>query len=278
MLSDIIEGMSEHIAIITVVYKNYTVLQDFLSSLEKQTSKKFHLYIADTSPEPKKIKSELPFTVIPTENKGYAHGINVGIRAALEDGIKQYCVINSDTYFHADFIHSVIHSIQQHPSALIGGKIYYAPGFEFHKEKYSSEQAGSILWYAGGTLDWRHAVTGHRGVDEADLGQYDHAENTEFITGCCMAFDKSVVDLVGFWDSEYFLYFEDADYCERAKRNGVELIYDPSIILWHKNAQSTEGAGSTLHQRVQKNAHLRFALKYAPWRTKLHVIKNFFLR
>ena len=93
-----------------------------------------------------------------------------------------------------------------------------------------------------------------------------------------MAFDKSVVDLVGFWDSEYFLYFEDADYCERAKRNGVELIYDPSIILWHKNAQSTGGAGSTLHQRVQKNAHLRFALKYAPWRTKLHVIKNFFLR
>lgn len=278
MLSDIIESMSDHIAIITVVYKNYTVLEDFLSSLEKQTSKKFHLYIADTSPEPKKIKFKLPFTVIPTDNKGYAHGINVGIRAALEDGYAKFCAINSDTFFKEDFILSLLQSIHHNPSSLIGGKIYYAPGYEYHKTRYSPEQTGSILWYAGGIVDWKHAITKHRGVDEIDLGQYDQQEKTEFITGCCMAFDKDVIDLVGFWDSSYFLYYEDADFCERAKRNGIDLVYDPSIILWHKNAQSTGGAGSLLHQRIQKNAHLRFALKYAPWRTSLHIIKNYFLR
>lgn len=278
MLFDIIEGMLDHIAIITVVYKNYTVLHDFLKSLEAQTSKNFHLYLVDTSPEKKEIKTNVPHTVISAENHGYAHGINVGLRAALENGFKKFCAINNDTFFKEDFICALIDSITYHPASLIGAKIYYAPGYEYHQERYSKEQSGSILWYAGGTVDWEHATTGHRGVDEADLGQYDKAESTDFVTGCCMAFDKAVVDLIGFWDTAYFLYYEDADYCELAKRNGIDLLYDPSIVLWHKNAQSTGGAGSALHQRVQKNALLRFALKYAPWRTSLHVIKNYFLR
>lgn len=192
-------------------------------------------------------------------------------------GISNYCVINDDVYFDKEFTMDLARSFQEHNNSCFGGKIYYAPGYEFHKDKYTKEQSGKVIWFAGGTVDWAHATTGHLGVDEVDQGQFDTGGETEFITGCLFCFDKEVVDAIGFWDEEYFLYYEDADYCERAKKAEIPLIYNPNLVIWHKNAQSTDGSGSKLHQELQKKAHLRFARKYAPMRTKLHVIKNYFL-
>lgn len=267
------------IAIITVVYQNYSILDDFLQSLAKQSNKNFHLIIADASPQRKEISPQgIEMTVIPIENKGYAHGVNEGIKKAIEMGIEQYCVINDDVYFKENFVEALTGLFEEKPKTVFGGKIYYAPGYEFHKDRYEKIDIGKVLWYAGGMVNWAHATTGHRGVDEVDKGQYDSIEPTEFITGCLCCFDKKVFDTIGYWDEDYFLYYEDADFCERAKRNNIPLFYIPALAIWHKNAQSTDGSGSELHQKLQKKAHLRFATKYAPSKTKLHVIKNYFFR
>lgn len=267
-----------HIAIITVVYKNYSILTDFLQSLGKQSNKNFRLFIADSSPERKEIKTEgTEMSVIPIDNKGYAHGVNIGIKKAKEFGLERYCVINDDVFFKENFIERLSKTFDEHSNTLFGGKIYYAPGYEFHKDRYAKEDIGKVLWYAGGTVNWAHATTGHRGVDEVDRGQFDTVEQTEFITGCLTCFDQKVVDQIGYWDEEYFLYYEDADYCERSKRNNIPLLYIPELKIWHKNAQSTDGSGSELHQKLQKKAQLRFSNKFAPWRTKLHILKNYYL-
>ena len=65
------------IALITVIYNNYQVLDDLFASLKKQTDTAYHLYIADASSEKQTIDvASIPHTVIPIENKGYAHGVN----------------------------------------------------------------------------------------------------------------------------------------------------------------------------------------------------------
>ena len=263
------------LAICTVVYENYDVLEDYLRSLEKQSNKDFHVFIADTSYEPKDIpQTSLSFTHLPTENKGYAHGINVCLKRAIEQGYTQFCVMNDDTYVQEDFVKKTLDSLEQHPGSIIGGKIYYAPGFEYHKDRYSAEDVGKVIWYAGGMIDWAHVYTHHIGVDEVDTGKFDTVTETDFITGCLTIFDKSVIDKVGLWDTSYFLYYEDTDFCVRAKRKGLHLYYDPSILLWHKNAQSTDGSGSKLHEYYQNKNKLKFGLKYAPFRTKIHLLKN----
>lgn len=268
--------MKKNIAIISTVYENYDVLKDFMASLEKQKNGNFHLFLSDQSTNKKPIVSHgLPITVIPSYNAGYAHGINLGLKAAIQDNLETYCIMNNDTYFKDDFIENVTNSSNNHPSSIIGGKIYYAPGYEYHKDRYAKKDLGNILWYAGGKFDWNHALTPHRGVDEVDNKQYDNLEETDFVNGCLMCFDKNVLDTVGFWDESYFLYFEDADYCVRAQKKGMNLYYDPSIIIWHKNAQSTGGSGSKTHVQYQEKNRLLFGLKYAPWKTKLHLIKNF---
>ena len=178
----------------------------------------------------------------------------------------------------SDFVAQVKKSITNHPTALIGGKIYYYPGYEYHKDRYTSDERGNVFWYAGGVTDWANVYTTHTAVDEVDHGQRDTLEETTFITGCLMCYDKSVIEKIGHWDDSYFLFYEDADYCARAVRAGMKLWYDPSIVLWHKSGQSTSGAASSFQQKYLDKNRLKFGLTYAPWRTKIHLLKNLLLK
>ena len=267
--------MSHGLVIATVVYENYTVLDDFLRSLSVQTDKNFHLFISDLSKEKKPIETEgVNLTVSYGENKGYAYGINLSLKNAIGKGFDKFCVINNDTSFENEFVESVNKSIDLHPESIIGGKIYYAPGFEYHKSRYKNTDLGKVIWYAGGKTDWNHVITHHVGVDEIDEGDFNIESETDFVTGCLMCFDKKLINKIGFLDESYFLFYEDADYCERAKRKGLKLYFDPLIKIWHKSGQSTEGAGSKLQQKYQRKSRLKFGLKYAPLKTKLHLLKN----
>lgn len=270
--------MPHKLAVVTVVYKNYSILKDFFDSFKKQISRDFAIFVVDLTPNPQSFEYPQSTQILTSENKGYAHGLNVGLKKAIDQGFELFSVINSDTTVDKNFVKNTLFRINEYPSSIIGGKIYYAPGFEYHKEKYSGKDSGKVLWYAGGSIDWSNVGGVHRGVDEVDSGRYNSLERTDFITGCLMCFDKSVIEKVGFLDESYFLYYEDADYSERAKRADIPLYYDPEIIIWHKNAQSTGGAGSDIHQKYQEKNRLKFGLKYAPWRTKAHLIKNIFTK
>ncbi|MBI2051661.1 glycosyltransferase family 2 protein [Candidatus Roizmanbacteria bacterium] len=269
--------MDDKLAVIVVTI-NYSVLSDFFDSLKKQKNRSFHLYLTDISPKKKELAPDgFEYTVIPAENRGYSYAMNIALRAAIKKGFRYFCVVNDDTFFKEDFVDRVLQSVKNHPRSIIGGKIYYAPGYEYHKDRYKNEELGRVIWSAGGYVDWDHALTFHRGVDEVDHGQYDTVSEVTYVTGAFIAFDGRVVETAGFWDESYFLFYEDADYMERAKRRGVKLIFDPSMVIWHKVSQSTGGSGSPLHQKYQARNRVKFGLRYAPWKTKLHLIKNYFV-
>ena len=270
--------MSHTLAVITVVYENYTILDDYFASFNNQTDKNFHIFVVDTSISKKKVTLPDFASYLPAINKGYAFGVNVGLKEAIKQDFSLFAVTNSDITVQNNFIEKTLASITAHPSSLIGGKIYYAKGYEYHKNRYSESDKGNVLWYTGGINDWANCQTKHRGVDEVDSDIYNTFEKTDFITGCLMCLDKKVLDTVGFWDESYFLYYEDADYCERAKKKHVRLFYDPSIVIFHKNAASTGGSGSSIQIKYQQNNQLKFGLTYAPLKTKLHLLKNYFMR
>jgi len=268
------------IGVITVNYNQYQLTREFLESLATvKNAKDLSVYIADVSSKKEvfKIDKDYPMKVVikSLPNNGYAYGINEGTKYFIDQGLDKFCAINNDIFFDRNF------SLQAHSgfekADIFGGKIYYAPGFEYHK-KYQKQYIGKILWYAGGIVDWKNVYISHRGVDEVDNKQFEKLEETDFITGCMLFFSKKVVDQIGFWDKKYFLYFEDFDFCERAKIARFKLFYNPKIIIWHKNAQSTGGSGSLLHQKYQRKNRLIFGLKYAPFRTKLNLIKNYLMQ
>ena len=268
----------EKLAIVTVVFKNYTILDDYFATLAKQTDTEFHVFVLDLSPVPQKYQYPKYVTYVHDKNGGYAYGINQGVKKAIQEGYSLFCPMNCDVTVKTNFVESIKKSISNNQSSIIGGKIYYAPGYEYHTTRYAKGDLGKVFWYAGGITDWKNVYTTHRGVDEVDNGQYDIQEKTTFITGCLMAYDKSVVEKVGYWNESYFLFYEDADYCARAMNAHIPLIYDPSIVIWHKSGQSTSGAASTFQKKYLEQNRVKFGLKFAPWKTKLYLIKNYLFK
>ena len=266
------------IAIVTVNYETYHLTNEFILSLKSAGLERRdrHLYIIDVSPTPVPFEPQKNVTVIQSPNKGYGNGVNVGLKQAVQDGYEGFVFINNDVEVKRDFFVAVERSIEHNPNSILGGKIYYAKGFEYHKKRYKKHELGKVIWYAGGKTDWGNVFTNHIGVDEVDKGQYDSTVETDFITGCLTFFDKKSLKKLGFLDESYFLYYEDADWSERAKRKKIKLIYNPGVVIWHKNSQSTGGPGSEIHSRYQERNRLTFGLKYAPFKTKAHLLKNYF--
>ena len=208
-------------------------------------------------------------------NLGFAGGQNLGLRYALENGADYVMVMNTDVVIDKNIIVELLDTFRQKPDAgIVSPKIYFAPGFEFHKERYEKENLGKVIWYAGGIMDWKNVIGSHRGVDDVDRGQYEELEKTDFASGCCMMIKKEVLDGIGMFDEKYFLYYEDNDLCQRALRKGFSLYYQPKAKMWHKNAGSTGGSGSSLHDYYITRNRLIFGFKFASIRAKLALFKE----
>ena len=208
-------------------------------------------------------------------NLGFAGGNNVAIKYALENGANYVLILNNDTYVDKNFLEELLKASEKDEKiGILVPKIYFAPGFEFHKDRYRKNELGKVFWYAGGKMDWANVIGHHRGVDEVDRGQFDKTEETELATGCCMLIKREVIDRVGMFDDKYFLYYEDADLCVRAKKNGFQIIFVPSSIIWHKNAGSAGGSGSALQDYYITRNRLIFGFRFAPIRSKFALFRE----
>lgn len=208
------------------------------------------------------------------ENLGFAEGNNVGIRDALENGVDFILVLNPDTIIDKDLVVQLTEVAKSNSKiGIVGPKIYFAPGYEFHKAKYKPEERGKVIWYAGGVVDWKNVLASHRGVDEVDQGQYNQAKETDFVSGCAMMVKREVFEKIGLFDPKYFLYWEDNDFCQRARKAGFEIFYTPGAKMFHLNAGSSASGGPLQEYYTTRN-RLLFGMRYAPFRAKLALIKE----
>ena len=208
------------------------------------------------------------------KNLGFSGGMNVGIRYALKSGADFVMVINNDTILDKDLLVNLLFSARKRQNVgIICPKVYFAKGYEFHKERYTKNQLGQVIWYAGGIMDWNNIYGINRGVDEVDIGQYTKEEITDFATGNCMFMNTSALKDVGFFNEDYFMYFEDVELSLRMKEKGWQVIYAPGGVIWHKVARSS-GIGSDLNDYYTTRNRMLFGLKYSSVRTKIALIRE----
>lgn len=209
------------------------------------------------------------------ENLGFTGGNNLGIKFALDSNANYVMLLNNDTFVNEELILKLFNSAEENLTAgIVVPKIYFARGYEYHKDRYKKEELGKVIWYAGGETDWKNVISYHRGVDEVDKGQFDNRKETNFATGCCMFIARKVLEKIGMLDDKYFLYYEDGDFCQRVKKAGFKIIYEPKAFLWHENSGSTGGSGSHLQDYYISRNRMLFGIRYAPFRSKLALIKE----
>ena len=269
------------VTVVTVNYNTTGETKAFLKSLEKIKTPEISLetiVVDNGSDKPFEQESKEGVTVIRLDkNTGFTGGFNTGIRRALAEGADYVLIVNNDTILDPDLVVELKKTLDETKEiGMVVPKIYFAPGHEFHKDRYKKDELGKVFWYAGGFVDWDNVQSVHRGVDEVDQGQYDKNEEVDFASGCCIMFRREVFVTVGFFDEQYFLYYEDADLSERIKKAGLKIYYVPTAILYHKNASSSGGAGkgNTLQDYFLTRNQMLFGMRYAPARTKIALMKQ----
>jgi GT2 family glycosyltransferase len=88
-----------------------------------------------------------------------------------------------------------------------------------------------------------------------------------------MFVNAKVFKKIGFFDEKYFLYYEDSDFCLRAKKADFRLVYAPSAVVFHENAKST-GLGSNLQDYFITRNRLLLASKFLPFRTRFALLRE----
>lgn len=193
------------------------------------------------------------------KNLGYTGGNNIGIKKAVKDGADYIFIINPDTIIDKGCIRHLVEAAERNGAGVVGPKIY------FDDKK--------TLWHAGGIMDMLNVIGSHRGVDQKDRGQFENEEEVDFVSGAAILVKRDVFNSIGFFDERYFLYYEDADFCLRAKIAGFKIMYIPKAKVIHENAKSV-GLGSPLQDYYITRNRLLYASKFLPLRTRLALFRE----
>ena len=224
------------VSIISINYNEKEATMDLLSSIRELNYEPVEVIIIDNAsridptedittnfPEVKLIKSD--------ENLGFAGGNNLGIEQAKGEYL---LFVNNDAVLSPDAIEPLLKTFEEFPDA---GAV--SPKFHYYNQP-------NIIEYAG--YSPISSITGRNitiGANEEDNGQYNQEGVTHYTHGGGMMVPKKVVDEVGVMPEEYFLYYEEFDWCERMKDAGYKIYYQPKALVRHKVSVSV-GKNSTV--------------------------------
>lgn len=157
------------------------------------------------------------------KNLGFAGGMNMGIRLALQDKNCGYIwCLNNDTVVEVSVMRYMIEMIKRNENCGICSSCsrpYANPACYAHENMryYYNKWFGNDILY--------------KGEDENKLFSYD---------GASFMVLREFIECVGLMEEAYFLYYEEPDWTIRGKRKGYRVVFDSKGLVYHKGGQSTE--------------------------------------
>lgn len=195
-------------------------------------------------------------------NLGFAGGCNVGIRYAQARGDADFVwLLNNDTVVPADSLRELVAVAQRsHDIGIVGSTLCYFDAPE------------TVQSWGGGTFTPSQALSGclghgerHRLLSGAEVVRVE--ADMKFVNGASMLVSRRFLDEVGLMAEDYFLYFEELDWAERARRlqRPLRLAYAHRSLVYHKEGASIgQYSRSILSVRYFTRNRLRFLKRYYP--------------
>lgn len=176
------------------------------------------------------------------KNLGYAAGNNVGIREVLNLGIETVLLLNDDTVVDPHFLTILVESLYRSPDiGAVNPTIYYFDDPD-------------IIWSAGGQINERTGIAHQRHFKEIDRGQLGSSErDVHYAIGAAILIKAEALEKVGMLDSEFFVYYEETDWCFRARAAGFRIVYVPTARIWHKVSRNMTQGHETLSYYFCRN-------------------------
>jgi GT2 family glycosyltransferase len=240
--------------LVSVIIPNWNgmaLLRGCLDSLRAQTYPRVEVIVVDnasTDDSASMIQSDYPevkLIVLP-KNLGLTGGVNAGIARAAGEII---ALLNNDAEADPRWVESLAHALAARPDAGMAAS------------KMLLFDRRDILNSAGDTygLD---GLPANRGVWEKDVGQYDRQIDVFGACGGAVAYRKSMLDRIGLFDEDLFMYCEDVDMNWRAQIAGYRCVFAPQAVVYHR--LSATGGGKLASFYTGRNTLWVLAKDYPP--------------
>lgn len=226
--------------------------EDFISesiaSLRLQT-KKTNIVVIDNGSVDKSItliESQFPEVLLlkQPKNLGFAGGVNVGIRYALENGADYIALFNNDAVAKKDWFEYLVNKAKSDDSVgIITSKILRSD-----KNHIDSTGENYSVW----------GMPFPRDRNQEDIGQRNQAEEVFGASGGASLYSAKMLKEIGLFDEDFFAYFEDVDISFRAQLAGWDVWYEPSAVVYHKVSGTSSKLGSFSRYHSIKNFHLLY--------------------
>jgi GT2 family glycosyltransferase len=186
--------------------------------------------------------------LVNAENLGFSRAANQGIAATSGDFI---LLLNPDVVLQSDYVDRLMRCAEAHPSAgSFGGKLLRMQGANLPP---MIDSAGLVL-LQNKRRPW------DRGFGEADRGQLDRQEEVFGINGAAVCYRRSMLEDVkldgDYFDTGFFIYFEDVDLAWRAQIRGWKSIYEPQAVAHHARGGLQGGKNPVVRIHAAKNRYL----------------------
>jgi hypothetical protein len=217
------------VVIIILTYNSAPHIRECFASLAGLDYPNFEIVVVDNASTDETVSLArtsvpAPTVLVNDTNLGFAAGNNVGLRYALSTKADYALILNDDVLVARDVLRALVNVAQAEPqSALLGPQVYH-------------HAAPTVIQSAGGgrTSDWQFF---HRGQNQVDYGQFTQVDRVVWLTGCAMLARCAALPQIGLFDPDYFMYWEDVDWCLRARAKGYEVLFVPAAKVWHKGVQ-----------------------------------------
>lgn len=182
---------------------------------------------------------DIPVTLVRSEtNTGFSGGHNQGMAAYEAD---YYLVLNSDAELRPGFLRTVLEAAEAHPDVgLFAPRVTYDDGTVQDSCFRFLSPLGEFVRTAR-TSALTRLFSGH----QTSLGTDPDPKDIEWASFACILLRGQMVQQLGKMDEGYFLYFEDCEYCLRARRAGWGIMHVPQAQAIHFRGGS--GPVKSLH-------------------------------
>ncbi len=157
-----------------------------------------------------------------SRNRGFAGGVNEGVRRAREGGASEILLLNGDAVLEPGTAALLREALGRDPGSAAAGPLIL------------EDDGSGRAWFAGGRVAAAFGLAVHFGAgrDAADLPR--GARPVGFLTFCAVLVRSAAWERVGPLDEEFFAYGEDADWCLRARAAGLSLVHEPAARARHR--------------------------------------------
>lgn len=257
-------GMSEmKFSIVVVSWNVSALLMRCLRALEREreAGADIEVFVVDNASKDDSaamVRQHHPWVklTVPEKNIGFAQACNQALTQAKGDYV---VLLNPDTEVAAGFFTDLEKSFLRHGKAgVIGGHILNEDGTtqtsvrSFPSRWALQLEALKILGRAPG-LAKNYLMANF---------DYATAQQVDQVMGACFAVPRAVWKELGGFDEGFFLWFEEVDFCKRAKDNGYEVWYEPTLTILHTKGTSFKQLTKFQRHYFFTNSLLRYAKKH----------------